>query len=334
MRVLVVMIAAVVFTAGCREIALPPAGSYSEVLLVTENGKRGPWHERIRPFIEVEHDYVTSQELSFQATPIRAAELEEFPTVKNIVICGVLDSGTEVGLRIIQLIGQGGADRVARGEATLLKRENLPAPGQVTVIVTAMTEEGLEDVLAERGQEIEGILESSCQKRLRRVLLEHPNARLSRDLNRKYGFVLDVPYLYRLFSDDSDPPGIELIREAPTRSLGIFWADWETQPSLYHRDELFDLRAAYVWDRYDHDKMQRDRVRYTWTRFGGYPAVRMSGYWYNDDTVVGGYFETYFLWDESSDLLWAVDLLTFAPGRKKHPYVRELRAVAETFRYN
>lgn len=334
MRVLRSISVAAILVMGCREVALPPAGSYSEVLLVTENGKRGPWLERIRPYIEVEHDYVTSSELSFRVTSIRAADLEEFPTVKNIVICGVLDSGTAVGLRIMQLIGQAGTDRVARGEASVLKRENMPAPGQVTVIVTAMTEEGLEDVLARRGDDIEGVLESSCQKRLRRVLLEHPNERLSQDLYRKYGFALDIPYLYRLFSDEADPPGIELIREPPTRSLGIFWADWDTQPSLYLRDELFDMRAEYVWDRYDHDKMQRDRVRFTWTKFGVYPAVRMSGYWYNDDTVAGGYFETYFIWDESSDLLWAIDLLTFAPGRNKHPYVRELRAVAETFRYN
>ncbi len=321
-------------TSGCREIAIPPAGSYSEVLLVTERGERGPWVERIRPYIEVSHDYSTSQELAFRTTVIRAADLENFPTMKNIVICGVLDSGTDVGLRIINLIGQGGADRVARGEASVLKRENMPAPGQVTLVVTATSEEGLQAVLDARGEELEGILEASCQKRLRRGLLDRRNDKLSRDLNHKYGFALDIPSLYRLFSDDSDPPGIELIREPPVRSLGIFWADWDTQPSLYRPDELFDLRAAYVWDRYDHDKMDRDRVRYIWTRFGTYAAVRMSGYWYNDDTVVGGYFETYFIWDESSDLLWAVDLITFAPGRKKHPYVRELRAVAETFRYN
>lgn len=330
----VAAILVVLLASGCKEIALPPAGSYSEVLLVTELGVGDPWHERILPHIEVEHDYVTSQEKAFRVTPVRAARLEEFPTVKNIVICGVLDSGTDVGQRIIGLIGEDGARRVAQGRATILKRENLPAPGQLTLIVTARNDDALEEAIAERGAELEEIIEASCRTRLRRVLVSHSNERVSRDLFRKYGFALEIPYVYRLFGEESNPPGVELIREEPTRSLGIFWADWEEQPTLEHADALFDIRSKYVWKRYDHDKMERERVHHAWTRFGPYGAVKMYGYWYNDDDVAGGYFETYFLWDESAELLWAVDLLTYAPGRDKHPLVRELHAIGETFRYD
>ena len=245
-----------------------------------------------------------------------------------------MESGTRVGQRIMELIGPEGMERVALGKAAVLKRENLPSPGQMTLIVTAPDEAALEAVIKERGPQFEYILEQSCRQRLRRVLLRHPNRKSMDELHRKYGFAIEVPYLYRLLSDESDPPGIAFLREEPTRSLGIFWGDWERPPSLWDHDELFDMRAEYVWDRYDHDKMERERVRYSWVKFGPYGAVKMYGYWYNDDAVAGGYFETYFVWDEDAELLWAVDLLTFAPGRDKHPLVRELRAFAETFRYN
>jgi len=79
--------------------------------------------------------------------------------------------------------------------------------------------------------------------------------------------------------------------------------------------------------------MERNRVRYTWVRFAGYNALRMSGYWYNDTVTAGGYFETYYIHDPDAEILWAVDILTYAPGLPKHPLVRELRALAETFRY-
>ena len=80
--------------------------------------------------------------------------------------------------------------------------------------------------------------------------------------------------------------------------------------------------------------MDRDKVRFRYERFGPYTAIKMAGYWYNDDDIVGGYFETFFVHDDIQNLLWAVDCLTYAPGRSKHPLVRELRAVAETFRYD
>ena len=143
-----------------------------------------------------------------------------------------------------------------------------------------------------------------------------------------------MPSLYRLFSDDSDPPGIELMREPPTRILGIFWEDWKKPLTSADTEALFELRSAYVWKRYDTDKMDRDRVDFEAARLGPYDAVKMAGYWYNDEAVVGGYFETFFVFDEAEELLWAIDLLVYAPGRPKHPLFRELRALAETFRYD
>jgi hypothetical protein len=237
-----------------------------------------------------------------------------------------------VGRRIAGLIGPDGRASVHGGRASILKKENLPAPGQLTVVVTAATGGALGAVLEERGGELTEIIETSCRERLRNHLLARPNKQLTSDLERKYGFTLAIPDLYILFSEESRPPGVELIREPPARVLGVYWVDREDPPSIYEPDELFDIRADYVWRRYDRDKMDRDKVTYTYTRLGPYDAIRMSGYWYKDVEPAGGYFETYFIHDPNAELLWAVDLLVYAPGRPKHALVRELEALAETFR--
>jgi hypothetical protein len=332
-RRLLIVLAGVAFVAGCREMAMPPPGSYSELLLVTEEGAGGEWASLLTPILGAEHDYVTSMESYFDISQVRAADMPEMPETKNVVICGVMDSGTHVGSLILSLIGDRSVQRVAEGQATVLKKENTPAPGQMTLIVTAPTAEGLREVIRTRGDELPEIVESSNRERLRRYLLSTPNRSLTERLRRKYGFTIEVPSYYRLFSESDDPPGVELLYEPPTRDLGVFWVDRKEPPSIYRPDELFDLRASYVWERYDHDKMDRNHVRYTWTRFAVYNALRMSGYWYNDKVTAGGYFETYFVYDPDAQLLWAVDILTYAPGRPKHPLVRELLALAETFRY-
>lgn len=333
MKLLHLSLIVVFVCAGCKELAVPPAGSYSEVLLVTEEGSASPLTQRLTPLIEGEHDYIVDTESAFDVTPLRAANLEDFPAFKNIVICGVAESSTDVGQRIIGLIGNSGLQSVRTGRASILKKENLPAPGQLTLVVTARNDNELERVIEERGGELAGVLEKSCRERLRRHLLSRRNQKLSDDLLRRFGIVIEVPSIYRLLSDDGDPPGIELIREPPTRILGVFWNDWKSAPTVYDADALFELRSDYVWKRYDTDKMERERVQFAQTKLGPNDAVKMSGYWFNDKETVGGYFETYFVYDEEEQLLWAVDLVIYAPGRPKHPLVRELLSIAETFRY-
>jgi len=319
---------------GCGEMAMPPAGSYSEVLLVTEDGDQGEWNALLQPMIASAIDYYVDVEETFRVTPVKASEMEDFPAYKNIVICGVLDSSSDVGQLIIRSIGEAGVERVWQEGARILKKEDEPVHNQLTVVVTATDGDALRGAIAERGGEVRNILEDSCRQRLRRHLLKRRNESVAADLYKQYGFHVEVPSLYRLLKYKSVPPGIELIREPPTRILGVFWADRDTAPTMADEDELFALRADYVWKRYDEDEMDKDRVVFEPARLGAYDAIRMSGYWYNDASVMGGYYETYFVFDPQAELLWAVDLLVLAPGKPKHPLVRELRALAETFSYD
>lgn len=319
---------------GCREVAFPPAGSYSEVAVVVDGGRNGEWAGALTPLIAVERDYFVSTEPAFIITSVSAEPSVDPPAVKNIVLCGVLDGSTAVGGRIAHLLGQAGIDRVMEGEAAILKKENVPLPGQLTLIITAATGDALREVLHKRGEEIVEIIDASCRERLRRSLLQRRRAAQSEELRRRWGFFIEIPTMYTVYNESENPPGVEIHRESPPRVLGVFWKEWDHTPSLYSTDELFDFRAEYVRRQYGGDRMERDRARYAYVRLGDYTAVRMSGYWYNDEfSLAGGYFETYFVWDKDAKLLWAVDGLVYAPGREKTSLVRELHALAETFRH-
>ncbi|HEX5131613.1 MAG TPA: DUF4837 family protein [Candidatus Krumholzibacteria bacterium] len=321
--------------AGCRDVSFPPAGSYNEIDLVVEGGAAGEWAKELVPVLQVERDYFVTTEPAFHVVSIADAPADEPPTVKNVVLCGVLDAASAVGGRITFLLGEEGVQRVMHGEAAILKRENVPLAGQMTLIITAANDDALHKVLRERADEIPEIIDASCRERLRRNLLTRRRTALSEELRRHWGFQIEIPSLYTLYDQSENPPGVELHRDSPPRVLGIFWKEWDHAPTLYNTDELFDFRARYVEERYSGDQMQRDRARYAYVRLGPYTAIRMSGYWYNDEfSMAGGYFETFFVWDEKSKLLWAVDGLLYAPGREKTSLVRELHALAETFRYD
>lgn len=328
------LIAALALVSGCRDIAMAPAGSFSDVLLVTQEGPGGHFYRIADSLITRKYDFVISEEQGFFVSGVRAADLEDFPTDMTIVICGTLDTSTEVGRRIAELIGEDGVKTVNKRHSAILKKDDLPAPGQVTIIVTATDDERLEELLGTRGGDLRTVIETSCRERLRKLLFKRRNQELSDEFHRKYGFRIQFPYLYVLFSEERTPPGVELIHQPPARVLGVYWVDRKTAPTLADADDLFKIRSDYVWRRYSHDKMDRDKVSFDTQKLGPYDAVRMKGYWYNDDDVAGGYFETYFVYDENARLLWAVDLVVYAPGHPKAELVRELEAIAETFRHD
>jgi hypothetical protein len=319
---------------GCREVSFPPAGSYSDIDLIAEGGAAGEWAATLVPLLQVERDYFVSTEPAFRVVSLLGEPPSEPSTSKNVVLCGVLDGTTAVGGRIDYLLGEPAIQRVKDGEGAILKRENEPLPGQLTLIITAASDEQMRQLLRERGEEISEVIDSSCRERLRNHLLKRRRATLTKEFEMTWGFTLEVPSVYTLYHQGEIPPGVELHRDSPPRILGVFWTEWDHQPTLYNVDELFDFRAEYVERQYDGDMMERDRVRYAYVRLGPYTAVRMSGYWYNDRySMAGGYYETFFVWDENAKLLWAVDGLVYAPGREKTSLVRELHALAETFRY-
>ncbi|MFH1756389.1 MAG: DUF4837 family protein [Candidatus Latescibacterota bacterium] len=331
--ILLIVTVMVLSVAGCKEMSVPPAGSYSEILLITDEGKNSRFVPLILPWLAIEKDYVLDKERAFTVASARAEALDQLPSVKNIVICGVADPLTDIGKRISTLIGDAAMRKVRNGEANILKKENIPAAGQFTVIITASNEGALERIIEERGDELGEIIELSCRQRLRRHLLSYPNTEIVDHLFAKYGFVLEVPTLYQLMSEEGRPPGVELVRENPTRLIGVFWTDWNEIPTLADSDALYDLRKNYVWERYDKDAMDSTRVWYSQEPLGKYPAVKMEGYWYNTKATAGGYYQTYFIYQDKEQLLWVVDLLAYAPGRSKHPLFREMLALAETFRY-
>jgi hypothetical protein len=321
------------FATGCIETEIPPPGSYSEIMVVTQDGAGSPLAEEVDALLGEMLNYHISEDARFRVHHVKAADLEDVP-YKSLVFVGPVDHSTAVGREINALLGPAAAERVRTGAANLFRRDDMPGRGQVTFVLAAKDERALVYTLAERGDHLVSEVEESIRERMRGHLLKKHNKELTREMYLKYGFTIRVPTSYRLLSDRLDPPGIELLDDGPSRLLGIFWLDWEAQPTLHDWMKLYRVRQNYVRERYAGDEMDSTRVRFSYDRLGEQPVVKMEGYWSNDVAISGGAYESYFVWDETNRLLWVLDLLVFAPGLDKPPLFRELLALAETFRYD
>ncbi len=332
-RLLIFLLPLIIAAVSCgRRGNYPPAGSYSDIVLVTESGKRSDVNDVIIRQLQHQLDYYSKNEVQFKLKMVPAIDFMKEPPTKNLVIYGVVRQG-EIGRIIEGFIGTNSIRKVLEGEDHIFKKTDFPSKGQLTVIVTASSDDELMKVARENGQIIRDIIEEANRERLRAYLLDKEKVDITAMLKARYGFSIRVPFLYELNQDRGDVPGIEFVRVEPHRGITISWRSWNKDTlSPADSTELFDIRANIAWKMYDKDVMRKDLVYYSEAELGPYKAVKMEGYWENSEDLFGGPFLCYFVLDKAKSKVWMIDCVVYAPGFDKHTLLRELRAVAETFR--
>jgi hypothetical protein len=329
--IMCVIIAALAVSCG-RQGTFPPVGSYSEVVVVTETGKVEGLTEDLVRVLQHPVDYYTKEELQFRVMVISAEELQRKAPSKNLVLFGVAKQGA-MGNLIESFIGTSAVRTVLEGKNSIFKKLNYPVNGQLTLIITASNGDRLAKTVRENASLIRDIIEEANRERLRAYLLAREKVEVGEEIRGKYGFTIRVPFLYDLNQERSDVPGVEIVRVKPHRGITVSWRSWEKNSlSVADSAALYDVRADIAWKMYNKDVMRRDIVFFHDDRLGPYEAVRMDGYWEKSEDLYGGPFMCFFIYDRLKLRLWIIDCLVYAPGFDKHTLLRELRAVAETFR--
>lgn len=321
------------FSCGNRSSYLPPpAGSYSDVVLVTETGKvEGPAEVMVRE-LRHELDFYTRNEYQFNVKIVPAARLEDEIPVKNMVLFGIVGEG-RLGRYIEKFVGSSGVADVYAGRVGVFKKMNYPVEGQLTLIVTAASQEALERIAKAEAALIRDIIEVENRERLRNSLLKSENADLETILRSRYGFNLRVPSLYELGHEDPSIPAVEIWHTKPHRGLAFTCRAFDrSEVALTDSSELYRMREDFAYRMYDKEVMRRELVKFYSTKLGPYPAVRMDGYWESSVDAYGGAFVSFFLVDRVKARLWLIDCVVFAPGTDKNELFRELISIAETFR--
>ncbi|MCK4538647.1 MAG: DUF4837 family protein [Candidatus Krumholzibacteria bacterium] len=332
-KLLSTLLLIVILAVSCnRSTVFPPAGSYSDVVLVTETGKAGGVNDLIIRELQHHVDYYTKMEIQFKLRMIRAFDVRQEPPTKNMVICGVVRRG-ETGRVIESFIGTNEVRNVLEGRTHIFKKLNYPYSGQLTVIVTASSKERLKNIIKNNGQTIRDIIEEANRERLRDYLLTKEKTEITTRLRSQYGFTLRIPFLYEVLQEREDVPAVEIIRREPHRGITISWQHWGKKGiSLADSSKFYEIRSDLAWKMYDRDVMRRDIVFFSEDRLGPYEAIVMDGYWENSEDTFGGPFSSFFIYDRSRKRLWIVDCVVYGPGFNKHTLLRELKAVAETFK--
>lgn len=86
---------------------------------------------------------------------------------------------------------------------------------------------------------------------------------------------------------------------------------------------------------YDGDYIFEDSIIQTKEKvvdFNGRYAIRLDGVWQNDKNIAGGPFRTFGFYNKGDGRMYLVDCAIVAPGERKWPYMRQVEAMAYTFK--
>lgn len=323
-------------TFGCSEKKLVPAvGPFSDVYLFTEQGTRGGLLGEFIDTLTHPIQYVFEEENEFDVYLRDQAQFPKNRDRKNILLYVRVDQRGGLLAQVQQLLGKDALERARREGHVVYYKEDVFARDQDVYFLLAGNSEGEQMLLSRMAGALRDRLRESTRARLRDYLLSgRENKGGAKYLMQRYGFALRFPAEYHLLQERPELGAIEIHCEAPSRVLGVFWDnDFGGAPTLADSLRLLAFRGDVADSLYGGDYLLAGSYRFSAVEQSGRPAVRLEGVWQNERDMTGGAFVTYFHWDERRHRLLALDLLLYAPGMAKHPYMRELEALGTTFSF-
>jgi hypothetical protein len=258
---------------------------------------------------------VPQEEALFKIIHLKPEQFETYRGYKNVLI--LASPASESRSLFVEAFGE--------KDPGIYVGSNVFGPGDFVIGVFAPKEELLRSFVDSEMNAIEDAVMGRLYKFYeKKVYFSGRNKRLSKEIQEKYGFTLDLPEGYGIVREEEN--FVSFAKHFPDRFLFVYWED---NPRSLEPGILMDLRDSLTRQYYDDDYIERGLSVSEKDSFQGEDAVRVIGVWQNDEEIMGGPFQ--FLAFNHKDRFWMVDMGVYAPDKvEKLEYVLREEIVART----
>jgi len=320
-----VLLGLVLFAGGCGGPTMPAFGETDDLVLIIDRSAGEALRSELEAVFEAVEPWLV-REPAFDVDYATPARFNDYSNWRNVILCGVW--GGEVGAIV--------RDRVPgvplSGEAAMTTATDIWAGRQVVGVIVAETEEQLLELLRTRGEELRTRFALEVRARLAVSLCQDAQSSgLKGALEDRFGWTICVPEDYELDTGAERDGFIRFDRRQPDRFVFVSWrpggaANLTREYALAERDRLCSLY-------HNGDVIQEARpVLADTTEIAGTRALRLRGWWGNDELTGGGPFVAYCLHVPEDGRVYYLDASLFAPGQEKTPLIRHLDGILTTFR--
>lgn len=337
---------------GCEIDSRPQAtGPDDEVTVVMdEEHWEGELGEAVRYEIA---DYVMTHpvpEPPFELQPLSIQDeqtLNQIRARKNVLIVAPLSDTTYEAQFLQSLLSEDAREAVTDGGTAVVSRRDLWRRGQNVFFVTANSAEELIQTVADDADSIRDTFNVAIQERVRNDMFNRGRQYdLEEELMENHGFAVNAQADFQAAIDTTNFVWLRRILSDTERSFFVYYeedadpGDLSPEWAIAKRDSL---GQAYFhgslggWIEID----QRGPLETREIDFNGRYGYEIRGLWgmFGEDDDgrrfpwgMGGSFVSYAVYDEPSGRIYLIDGAVFAPGHGNHRFLRQMEAMATTFR--
>ncbi len=323
--------------AGCgtesREAIVSSVGSFGEIAVVLSGDNLRAGVDEVLDTINPDVPFVLKTEKTYVFHHLAARRHKIAHNYRNILYVLRWGDGGPLQKEVDSLVSDETLDRFITGRGGVVYLENPYFQNQLLIIVVSPDRNSLMSVLRERREHICDLIDTHNIKRMARdSRIRGIHADVVQDYWRNFGFHLEIPGDYRENQVRPDDfPGVEWIRNDPTRGLSIAWIETEDPEAMMQdRDALAGFRR-HLGDILHTEDIHESTFVWSEEKVAGVPAVKLAGAWSSRKIAAGGAFWCYFVPDKEHGRVYALDLLVYAPNAPKMNHFRRMRAILSTF---
>lgn len=358
------LLALVVGLSACDEIipaSQESVGPVGTLLVVTDEATwDGPVGDAIRDHLAGGLRTLPQPEpaLTVQRQELTEQFLPQIRRQHSVLFVAPYTSESSTGRFIRARLGDEGAEALARGGRGVIYRPDLWANNQMVIYATAPDEESLARQISANADEMRRAYDVVSRRHLSRDMFRRARqTEVEERIMERHGFTVNVQHDYVLVRDTTFETVtgnagtfIRLRRIADQESWRDMFIYYEDDPRLdrLHPDSIAVLRnrlsrefvhgtteGTYV--RVEDRFPQRRPVMIDTVNFAGRWALETRGTWYLSDDDrrswgMGGPFLSYAFYDEDTGRFYLIDGMVFAPRYPKRDFLRQMEAIAHTFR--
>jgi len=313
---------------GCANRGpVPAVGPSNEISVFTNVPRESAAMDTLRAVFE-RNVNVVSKEQAFVLDFVAFEHFDVHREVKNQIFAVNLSVDDALSRAVPGPLGVEGRRLMKDHRPFRLLIHDVYARGQTTLFVIGWSETDLRDALSEippidllREYEtsvIRGLTETMY------TLGDEPE--LARQVANEFGWTVHLPTGY-FASSDPEHDFVKFNADEPPRFLLVHWTD---EP-LPLDPATWDPILAWMLTTYNDGDFADSSDTYTYAgSFQGRPALRWEGIWQNEKYTIGGPLRAVAFRADDRSYIMAMEM--FAPGAVKLPTLRQIEAIATTFR--
>lgn len=356
LTLLTVLLSAFLFLnfTGCETLVNKPfaVGQEGEIVIVIDSTNwNGPLGDAIRTYVSPYLGTLPAPEKEFtlrQVSIVSESVLEGLQKQKNVIFVAPLMEDSPEASFLKSRLAEEAALEIQNGGTTVISKRDLWRTSQQIVYLLGQTPEALIKLLAERGEDIRYSFNVITRERVTQDMFKKGRQpEIETALFNKHTFAVAAQHDYFVAIDTTDFVWLRrTVNSDSWRSIFVYYVDGFNPANLtpewiYEaRERLTETYVRGNLDGYVSIDFRRE-LNTENIDFLGHFAYETRGLWHMvgkeaDGKVVeygmGGPFVNYTFYDESSGRLYMIDGMVFAPGYDKREFLRQMEAIAHTFR--